>query len=243
MSGAWDVVVIGAGTAGAAAGLHCARQGLRTLVLDRGDLDTAGARWVNGVARAAFLEADVGVPEPPELRGEGEPMHLVAGWDGPLMAVDHDVLEVDMRLLGARLRAMAREAGAELRGGVAVRGWHDRDAGRLDTSAGPLEAQYVVDASGLKSVGLTPDDLARLLRAGLMDPVTSRAALEQRLPPVTPGIALGKAIGALRAPRRALGFLPLLPAMARVRRLYARYPHDPADLPAWGARVARLFGE
>ncbi len=421
-----DVVVIGAGTAGAAAAHHCARRGLDTLVLERGDLDSAGARWVNGVARGAFAEAGIEPPTGEELRGEGEPMQLVAGWDGPMMTVEHDVLEVDMRLLAARLRGLATGSGAELRGGVTVRGWEDRAAGRLATSTGAIATRWVVDASGLRSAGLidrpdippehlcvaaqavfdcadaaaaeawfasrgsrfgpalvfagvaggfsivnvrcdgrevsvltgsiagsphpsgsellrdfvgahawigaerfggaraiplrrpvdvlgddrtallgdaasqvfsahgsgigpglvaarvladaladgvgprgygvrwmrthgglfaaydlfrryseklTPDDLAALVDAGLMDPATSRAALEQRLPPVSLRIAVGKARGALRAPRHAIGFLPLLPAMQRARRLYARYPEDPDDVPAWASRVARLFGE
>jgi flavin-dependent dehydrogenase len=58
----------------------------------------------------------------------------------------HDVLDVDMRLLVARLQREALDAGADLRGGVTV---HGLAGGRLSTSAGELQARWYVDASGL----------------------------------------------------------------------------------------------
>jgi flavin-dependent dehydrogenase len=64
---------------------------------------------------------------------------------------EHDVLDVDMRRLVARLQARAARAGAELREGVTVRG---RDGDRLDTSHGPLRARWIVDASGLAGARL-----------------------------------------------------------------------------------------
>jgi flavin-dependent dehydrogenase len=425
MGDAWDVVVIGAGTAGAAAGLHCARRGLRTLIVDRGTLEDAGAAWVNGVPRAAFAEADIPPPTAPELRGEGEPMQLVAGWDGPQMSVTSDVLELDMRLLGRRLRALAGDAGAELRS-LTIQGWEDRDAGLLATTDGVIEARWVVDASGLRSTGLMSrpevppehlcvaaqavhrcadrsaaeawfvargssfgpalvftgiaggfsivnvrcegdevsvltgslagsdqpagsvllrdfvdsqpwvgerlfggaraiplrrpfdrladdrvallgdaasqvfsahgsgiaagliaarmlaealasgggprayevtwmrthggrfaaydlfrrfsqtlsiDDVATLMRSGLMDPMTSRAALEQRLVPVTFGLVAAKVWAALKAPAQAARMLGLIASMHRVRTLYDHYPEDRAQLPDWARRVATIFGE
>lgn len=147
-----DVIVIGAGTAGAAAAASCARQGLRTLCLERGALDEAGARWVNGVPAWSFDVAGFAAPEGAELLGAGGPFHLVAGY-GPrrIIIEDHGVLEVDMRALVRRLQRAAREAGAELREGVRVTGWNGR---ALETDAGPLPARFVIDASGLTGARL-----------------------------------------------------------------------------------------
>jgi flavin-dependent dehydrogenase len=350
-------------------------------------------------------------------------MHLIAGWSGPRLVIEHDVLEVDMRLLVHRLQGLAVNAGAELRDGVVVTGWET--PGVLATSEGPMPSRWVLDASGVRSAGLIPrpevpaehlcvaaqavfecadpqaaegwfrdqgagfgpnivftgiaggfsivnvrsdgdevsiltgsmagseksgsqllaafvrdhpwigerrfggarviplrrpfdriasdrvallgdaasqvfsahgsgiaagmiaaravadaladgsgprgyerrwmrahggrfaaydafrrlssaltvDDLEGLLRSGLLDPVTSRAALEQRDPPLGLRVALGKAVAAVRAPRLAARLLPILVMMARLRGLYARYPSDPGDVPRWGAEVAAVFKE
>jgi flavin-dependent dehydrogenase len=147
-----DVAIVGAGTAGAAVAALCARRGMRVVCVDRGALDRAGARWVNGVPRSAFERAGIDVPSGEELRGGDEPFHLVAG-RGPsrLVIRDHGVLEVDMRMLVARLQGMAREHGAELIGDVEVRGL---DGDVLRTDKGDVRAGTVVDASGLAGARL-----------------------------------------------------------------------------------------
>jgi flavin-dependent dehydrogenase len=79
---------------------------------------------------------------------------------------ERDVYAVDMRALIARLQAEAAAAGAELRGGVAVRGW--LGDGLLDTTRGPVQADAVVDATGLGGSDLAwspPVPTASLVRA------------------------------------------------------------------------------
>lgn len=150
---ACDLVVIGLGSAGALAAALAAERGMKVIGLDSRPLGEAGARWVNGVAGWQFDAAGVERPRPPELRGERVPMHLVAGW-GPTRSVvrDHELLEVDMRLLVARLQDRARAAGAELRQSKAL-GWSD---GVLETEHGPLRPRFLADASGLGGLGILP---------------------------------------------------------------------------------------
>lgn len=147
-----DVIIVGTGTAGAAAALACAKRGLSVLAVDRRPLDLAGARWVNGVASWMFGEAEVALPEGDELVGGGHSFHMVAGW-GPRRVVmrDHGVLEVDMRKLVARLQREAEAAGARFLGEVSVTAF---DGKQLETSSGPLRGKYFVDASGLSGAGL-----------------------------------------------------------------------------------------
>ena len=149
-----DVVVVGLGTAGSAVSAFLAEGGLRVLAIDRRPLDEAGARWVNGVPQWMFRESGVAQPEAPELRGNGQPFHLVCGL-GPSRVVlrDTGLLEVDMRHLVARLQERARLAGARLLGEVTVTG---REGSALQTSAGIIESAYVIDASGLGGSGLVP---------------------------------------------------------------------------------------
>ncbi|NCQ60039.1 MAG: hypothetical protein GW913_05115 [Myxococcales bacterium] len=147
-----DLVVVGAGTAGAALAGAAAARGLSVLCLERGDLGAAGARWVNGVSDEAFIEAGVPLPTGEELLSEGGNFHLLAGWGPERIVIDRRGLyEVDMRLLVARLQARALEAGARLEGGVRVDGIEGR---RVSTSAGPVEAEFIVDASGLSGARL-----------------------------------------------------------------------------------------
>lgn len=419
----WDVIVVGAGTAGAAAAAGCAEGGLRCLLLDRGRFESAGARWVNGVPLHSFAEAGLQAPGPGERRGGGHPFHIVAGW-GPqrVLVRDSAVLEIDMRALVRRLQERAARAGAELREGTAVVGF---DGEALDAGE-RLKARWFVDASGLtgarllgqaavpkqhlcaaaqyvheladpagagaffeqhgvrlgetlcltgvsggfsvlnvrsdgetvsvltgtvpgpgvpsgarllddfvreqpwigprlfggaraipirrprdviasgrvallgdaacqvfpahgsgvapglvaarvladelvggRTVGtygvrwqrehggrlaaydlfrrfsqrLPTEDLRRLMTAGLIDEDGSRLAMEQRWPALHPRAVPGRLLGALREPALAARFLPVIASMPRLQRLYARYPADPAKIPAWSARVARLFGD
>jgi flavin-dependent dehydrogenase len=147
-----DVVIVGAGTAGAAAAAACASRGLRTICLEQRPLADAGARWLNGVPAWTFRDAGIALPEGEELRGAGHAFHIVSGW-GPrrLVLRDHELYEVDMRHLVARLQATAREAGAELVSGARVSGF---DGQRVSTSAGHFEARWFVDASGLSGARL-----------------------------------------------------------------------------------------
>jgi len=149
-----DVLVVGAGTAGAAAAWRAATRGMKVLCVDRGPLDRAGAHWRNGVSGEAFDEAAVPWPVGPERCGDAGRFHLVAGWGPDRVVVEgHGVLEVDMRRLVQRLQRRAAEAGATLVGDVSV-DWVDDD--RVTTSAGVVRAGAVIDASGLTG--------ARLLR-------------------------------------------------------------------------------
>lgn len=142
-----ELVVVGAGTAGAATAAFAAERGLRTVLIDRRPLARAGAHWVNGVTRASLREAGIvpreGTPAPP-------PFHLLTSRHR-VTVPRHDVLDLDMAALVAQLHARARAAGAELISEVAALG---RDGGTLTTDAGPIAARWIVDASGLAGAGL-----------------------------------------------------------------------------------------
>ncbi len=147
-----DLVVAGAGTAGAATAAHAAERGLSVLCIERARLDRAGARWVNGVARDAFVDAGIALPEGDELRGLDTRFHLFAG-RGPQRIVmeNHGVLDVDMRHLVRRLHTRCLEAGVTLIGDVSV---HDMQGHVVTTSRGSVRADFIVDASGLAGLNL-----------------------------------------------------------------------------------------
>ncbi len=147
-----DVVIIGAGSAGAAAALLCARRGLRVLCVERRGLSEAGACWVNGVPAWTFDVAGISQPRGDEVLPVGEGFHLMAGY-GPMRVVTRGqaLHAVDMRALVGRLQREAMQAGAEFVDGVVVFRF---DGTCLQTSEGPVWARYVVDASGVAGLNL-----------------------------------------------------------------------------------------
>lgn len=189
MNEVWDVIVVGAGSAGAAVAAQCAQRGLSVRVLERRPLEEAGATWVNGVPGWCFDLAGFARPAGEELRGSGHAMNLIAGWGPERVRIEgHGVLEVDMRLLTLRLQALARDAGARFDGSVTVRG---RDGDRLDTSAGALRGRTLVDASGHHGAGLLSrpatrrDDLCAAAQQvhRVADPAAARAFFEKNSVP------------------------------------------------------------
>jgi flavin-dependent dehydrogenase len=143
-----DIAVIGAGTAGALAAARLAALGRSVLLLDAGDLEQAGARWVNGLPEGEL--ARLGVP-PPEPEHKST-FHLVAGWGPQRVTVrDAPIVDHDMRWLVGALHAQAREAGAALRGRAGVAGVSEDSGGvtvRL-RDGGEIRASLVVDAAGM----------------------------------------------------------------------------------------------
>jgi flavin-dependent dehydrogenase len=193
MSMRTDVIVVGAGSSGAAVSAFLAERGMRVVCLERRALEQAGARWVNGVPRAAFFEAGIALPGPDESDGAPAPFHLVATTGRALVPV-HDVLDVDMRRLVARLQARASAGGAELRGEVSVLG---RDGDRLDTSAGPMQARWIIDASGLAGARLLGQPAVKrshlCAAAQEVREVTDRGAAEAYF--AGHGVATGEVLG------------------------------------------------
>lgn len=156
---AFDVVVVGAGTAGANAAYQFARRGRRVLLIERRSATIAGAQWHNGVLDRHFVRAGLEPPCGDERGAEAGTVHLRARHPriGPTVR-GAPTVRADMALLGRRLRGLAVEAGADLIDGVQrIEVQLDAPAGRIralvlrrDDGRGPTEirALLFVDASG-----------------------------------------------------------------------------------------------
>ncbi len=159
----FDVVVVGAGPAGAHAAGRFARSGRSVALIDRRPMHESGAHWHNGVVPWQFAEAGV-APPVPSATSPGARVNRMFGPDGTPAAVleDGPTVRADMAALGASLRAIAVGAGVEMIDRVAVTDGGVDDHGRLrwvdiepsvGTGAGVrLEADLFVDAAGRAGV-------------------------------------------------------------------------------------------
>ena len=130
-----------------------AEQGVEVVVLERRELDHAGAQWVNAVPAWMFDEAEVEAPVGKELLGKEGDFHLVAGSGPEKIIVERPaLLEVDMRHLTRRMQSRARAAGVAFLPKTWARGFSQ--GGSLETSQGEFKARYFVDASGLAGARL-----------------------------------------------------------------------------------------
>jgi menaquinone-9 beta-reductase len=111
----YDAVIVGAGSAGAAAAWQLARRGLRVALLDRRRREATGARWRNAIPRWMFYDSGIPAPTPPELRGGHEPIHLLPADDRTRCRIPMGPWwQVDMGRLVARLQGMAEAEGVQL---------------------------------------------------------------------------------------------------------------------------------
>ncbi|MCO4743711.1 MAG: hypothetical protein KC912_02910 [Proteobacteria bacterium] len=145
-----QLAIVGLGTAGAAAAAAAAGRGIDVIAVDSRPLEQTGASWLNGVPAWAFDMAGFERPVAPELRGTESRFHLLGGW-GPERVRLEGPLEVDMRALTERLQLLAEGHGARLIGQTRVTGF---DASGLDTTAGRIDAEVILDASGLTGINL-----------------------------------------------------------------------------------------
>lgn len=150
-----DVAIIGSGPAGSVAAIACARAALGTVMFER-----RGGAQVDATMREDEPEESIAPDTVALLKGLGincaatgaAYFGVATGSSVALFAGTTPApgRHVRRSWLDERLRAAASRAGAECRLGVEVIGVEpgSRDGFRLLTSAGPVAARWLIDASG-----------------------------------------------------------------------------------------------
>ena len=139
-----DVIVLGAGPAGAAAALGLARLGANVLILGRPRSDTlegvsarTRARLVAAGLHHAAAEAELATPR-------------LAQWAGEYAARSEEFL-ISRARFDAALHADLAAAGLPLRNLAAASLHVSAEGWRVDTDGGPLHARSVIDARGRRA--------------------------------------------------------------------------------------------
>jgi geranylgeranyl reductase family protein len=146
----WDVAVVGAGPAGAAAARAAASTGARTVLLERAQIPRykrCGGGLI-GLSQQAI--ADAGVDASALSRDDVGRVTFTSNGRRRFQRETGPFLPMVMRAeLDAALVDQAADAGAELRTGVTVSAYDESDGMvTLGTSVGPLWARAVVGADG-----------------------------------------------------------------------------------------------
>ena len=172
----FDVVVLGAGSSGAAVAWMLGARGRRVALLESRPFATGGARWVNDIPPWMFDRAEVERPSNGEKRCDHVPISLVGGHRrARLDAGLRPMWGVDMRRLTERLRENAVRAGVEAFDQVVLENV-ERDEGRL--TAIRVRAKKALDSEArAQSLVLS----ARLF----VDATGMRQALLRRFPPLS----------------------------------------------------------
>ena len=173
----WDVAVVGAGPAGAAAALAAARAGARTVLLEREEIPRykrCGGGMI-GASQAAVAAAGVDLG-PLSLDRVGRFTFTSRGRGGFTREGSPFLPMVQRSQLDAALVDVALEAGVELRTGVTVTAYEQDAAGvQLTTRDGVVTAGAVVGADGSGSragthVGVVCDQVDLGMEAELPTP-------------------------------------------------------------------------
>lgn len=112
----FDVVVVGAGSAGANTALAFARRGRSVCLIDERGPGLGGARWSNGVVEWQFRRAGLPAPQPPIALGTATSISMISPSGSQRFSVDDSpIIDVDMRELTADLWRRCARSGVEFR--------------------------------------------------------------------------------------------------------------------------------
>ncbi len=148
---AFDVLVVGAGPAGGSAALHCARNGLKTLIIE--EHEKIGEPVHCGECLSEYAVQNTGIKPPESVISEHVKGVRIIFPDGTESVLNEPGYVFEKEKFEQWLAEEAVKAGAEMKLGTRLQELaRKNDAWEITTNRGDISAKIVIDASGVASV-------------------------------------------------------------------------------------------
>lgn len=144
-------MVVGAGPAGGSAGLHCARRGLKTLIIE--EHEKIGEPVHCGECLSLYAIQNTGIEPPQSVISEHVKGVRVLFPDGTACALNEPGFVLEKEKFEQWLCAEAVKAGAQLQLGTRLEDLkRENGLWEIKTGKGILPSKIIIDASGVSSV-------------------------------------------------------------------------------------------
>ncbi|HZX20603.1 MAG TPA: NAD(P)/FAD-dependent oxidoreductase [archaeon] len=147
----YDVIIVGAGPAGGSAGIHCAKNSLKTLIIE--DHDVIGEPVHCGECLSTYATKNTGINPPESVISEHVKGVRVIFPDGTNSVLNEDGFVLEKEKFEQWLSEEAEKNGAEVKLGTRLLSLERKNGiWELQTSKGALKTKIVIDASGVSAV-------------------------------------------------------------------------------------------
>ena len=147
----YDVAIVGAGPAGGSAGIHCAKKGLKTIILE--EHATVGDPVHCGECLSEMAEIRINMKFPKEVIALPVKGVNVIFPDSHKVKLTEQGFVLEKHAFEKWMAQEAQNAGAELHLSTRVTSLkRENDVWEIQTSQGPIKARMVIDGSGAAGV-------------------------------------------------------------------------------------------
>ncbi|MFH1390739.1 MAG: NAD(P)/FAD-dependent oxidoreductase [Candidatus Diapherotrites archaeon] len=147
----YDIVIIGAGPAGGSAAIHCARNKLKTLVIE--EHEVIGEPVHCGECLSKYAVENIGIKLPESVISEHVKGVRIIFPDGTNSVFNEEGYVLEKEKFEQWLSEEAKNKGAEIKLGTKLQNMERKNnLWELQTSKGNISSKIVIDASGVASV-------------------------------------------------------------------------------------------